>query len=328
MSRRLVALLAAVAAGLAPGACGSPAAVAPVVAPSAVPPRPDGVQDPAVLPSGSAAPPGSCDPLASLRPPAALPAPGRMPAGSTMARIVQRGRLVVGISQNAYLFGYRDSATGELVGFDIDIAREMARALFGDPTRIQFRAITTNDRIPMTKSGEVDLVVRQTTMTCQRWQDVSFSSEYYSASQRVLVLDNSPVTAMADLAGKKVCAAASSTSIANIAAKLPGAVPVSGVDASDCLVLLQQGQIEAISTDDAILAGFAAQDPNTRLVQAPPISAEPYGIMVAKGAPDLVRFVNGVLERMRSDDTWADIHRRWLSNLGPAPAPPVARYQD
>jgi polar amino acid transport system substrate-binding protein len=328
MRVRLLALAAAVVPVLALGACGSSGGGTPVTAPSAVPPLPDGVQDPAVLPSTSAAPPSSCDPVASFRPPASLPAPGQLPAGSTMAKIVQRGRLVVGVSQNAYLFGYRDSATGQLVGFDIDIAREMARALFGDPTKIQFRAIATADRIPMIQSGAVDLVVRQTTMTCQRWQDVSFSSEYYSASQRVLVLDNSPVKSLTDLAGKKVCAATGSTSIANIAAKLPGAVPVSGVDASDCLVMLQQGQIEAISTDDAILAGFAAQDPNTRLVQAPPISAEPYGIMVAKGSPDLVRFVNGALERMRSDGTWAAIYRRWLSSLGSVPAPPVARYQD
>jgi polar amino acid transport system substrate-binding protein len=312
---------------LALGACGSSGdGVPPAAAPSAVAPRPDGVQDPAVLPS--AAPPSSCDPLASFRPPAALPAPGRMPAGSPMAKIVQRGRLVVGVSQNAYLFGYRDSASGDLVGFDIDIAREMARALFGDPSRIQFRAITTADRIPMIQSGAVDLVVRQTTMTCQRWQDVSFSSEYYSASQRILVPTNSPVAKVADLSGRKVCAAAGSTSIANLAAKVPGAVPVAGVDASDCLVLLQQGQIDAISTDDAILAGFAAQDPNTRLVQTPAISAEPYGIMVAKGSPDLVRFVNGVLERMRSDGTWAAIYGKWLSSLGAAPAPPAARYQD
>jgi polar amino acid transport system substrate-binding protein len=324
MRIRLIALTAAL---LALAACGSSGAT-PVTRPSAVQPRPDGAQIPAVLPSSSAAPPRSCDPLASFRPPGSLPAPGRMPAGSAMARIVQRGRLIVGVSQNAYLFGYRDSASGNLVGFDIDIAREMAKALFGDPAKIQFRAITAADRIPMIKSGEVDLVVRQTTMTCDRWQDVSFSSEYYSASQRVLVLKNSPVRSMADLAGKKVCAAAGSTSIRNIVAKLPQSVPVSGVDASDCLVMLQQGQIDAISTDDAILAGFAAQDPNTHLVPAAPISAEPYGIMVAKGSPDLVRFVNGVLERMRSDGTWAAIYRRWLSSLGAVPAPPVARYQD
>jgi polar amino acid transport system substrate-binding protein len=324
MKVRMIALTGSL---LVLAACGAPGA-APVTPPSVVQPRPDGAQVPAVLPSPSAAPPVSCDPLASLRPPASLPAPGQMPAGSAMAKIVQRGRLIVGVSQNAYLFGYRDSASGDLVGFDIDIARQMARALFGDPAKIQFRAIATADRIRVISSGEVDLVVRQTTMTCERWQQVSFSSEYYSASQRVLVAGDSPVRGLADLAGKKVCAAAGSTSIRNIVAKLPRSVPVSGVDASDCLVMLQQGQIDAISTDDAILAGFAAQDPNTRLLPVAPISAEPYGIMVAKGSPELVRFVNGVLERMRSDQTWAAIYRRWLSSLGAVPAPPVARYQD
>lgn len=320
--------LALVAALLVLGGCGSSGAVPVVAPPSAVRPLPDGARVPAVLPSTPAAEPAGCDPLASLRPPASLPAPGRMPAGTTMAKIVDRGRLIVGVSQNAYLFGYRDSASGKLVGFDIDIARQIAQALFGDPDKIQLRAITTADRIPMVTSGQVDLVVRQTTMTCQRWQEVSFSSEYYSASQRVLVLNGSPVRSMADLAGRKVCAAAGSTSIVNIATKLPRSVPVSGVDASDCLVMLQQGQIDAISTDDAILAGFAAQDPNTHLVPGPPVSAEPYGIMVAKESPDLVRFVNGVLERMRSDGTWAAIYRRWLSSLGAVPAPPAARYQD
>lgn len=326
--KRQLALAAGAVLVLALVACGSPASVVPAAAPSAVQPRPDGVQDPAVLPSASATSPSTCDPLASFRPPATLPAPGRMPAGSSMAKIVQRGRLVVGVSQDAYLFGYRDSDTGDLVGFDIDIAREMARAIFGSPDKIQFRAITTADRIPMIQSGEIDLVVRQTTMTCQRWQDVAFSAEYYSASQRVLVLDNSAVRTTADLAGKKVCAATGSTSIANVVAKIPDARPVSGVDASDCLVMLQQGQIDAISTDDAILAGFAAQDPYTRLVPDPAISAEPYGIMVAKGSRDLVGFVNGVLERIRADGTWTAIYRKWLSTLGTAPAPPVPRYQD
>jgi polar amino acid transport system substrate-binding protein len=321
-----IRLLGTVAALLALAGCGTTTTATPVAVPSVARPMPDGAKDPAVLPS--AAPANDCDPLASFRPPATLPAPGKMPAGSTMQRIVQRGRLVVGVSQNAFLFGYRESATGNLVGFDIDVAREMATALFGNPDKIQFRAITAADRIPMIKNGTVDLVVRQTTMTCQRWKDVSFSTEYYSASQRVLVLNDSPVQKMADLSGRKVCAAAGSTSIANIAAKLPGARPVSGVDASDCLVMLQQGDIDAISTDDAILAGFAQQDPNTRLVNAPAISAEPYGIMVAQGSPDLVRFVNGVLQRMRTDGTWTAIYKRWLARLGAVPAPPAPHYQD
>jgi polar amino acid transport system substrate-binding protein len=320
-------LIGALALLLALSACASTTAPTGATTPGVPTPRPGGAQDQAVLASAGPAA-ANCDPRASFRPLGTLPAPGRMPAGSTMAKIVARGRLIVGISQDAYLFGYRDSATGQLVGFDIDIAYEMARALFGDRNRIQFRAITNADRIPMIKSGEIDLVVRQTTMTCARWNDVSFSSEYYSATQRVLVPTNSPVRSLADLAGKRVCAAEQTTSMANIVAKIPQAKPVSTVDASDCMVMLQQGQIDAISTDDTILAGFAAQDPNTRLLDTPAISAEPYGIMVAQSGQDLVRFVNGVLERMRQDGTWATIYQRWLADLGPPPAPPAARYRD
>ena len=294
--------------------------------PSVAVPRPGGAQDRALL--ASAGPAADCDARASFRPTGTLPPPGQLPPASSMARIVQKGRLVVGVSQDAYLFGYRDSGTGQLVGFDIDIAYEMAKALFGDPSKIQFKAISSADRIPAIQRGDVDLVVRQTTMTCARWNDVYFSSEYYSAAQRVLVPSNSTVTSLDGLAGKRVCAAAQTTSIANIVAKLPQAQPVSTVDASDCLVMLQQGQVDAISTDDAILAGFAAEDPNTRLLDTPPLSAEPYGIMIAQSGKDLVQFVNGVLARLRDDGTWAAIYRRWLTRLGPPPAPPVARYRD
>jgi polar amino acid transport system substrate-binding protein len=289
-----------------------------------VQPRPAGVQDPAVLPSATSSA-GSCDPLASL-PPGALPPPGQPPTNSTMAAIVRRGRLIVGVSQNTFLFGHRDSRTGELVGFEIDLSREIARALFGDPTKIQFRAMNAAERIPALRNGEVDLVVRAMTMTCERWQQISFSTEYYSGGQRLLVPVDSPVRSIDDLGGRKVCAATGSTNITAIAAAPSRPVPVAAPDALDCMVLLQQGQIDAVSSDDAILAGFAAQDPNTRVV-GPAFAAAPYGIGVKKESADLVRFVNGVLERVRADGTWTSIYQRWLSTLGAAPTPPPARYQ-
>jgi len=313
-----LAALALLAGCSAPQQWGAPPDSKPVQ------PRPAGVQDPAVLPSSSAAP-ANCDPLARLRP-GALPPPGQPPAGSSMAKIVQRGRLIVGVSQNTYLFGHRDSRTGELVGFEIDLAREVARALFGDPTKIQFRAMSAAERIPALKNGEVDLVVRAMTMTCDRWQEISFSTEYFTGGQRLLVPVDSPVKSIDDLGGKKVCAAAGSTNITAIAAAKSKPIPVAATDALDCMVLLQQGQIDAVSTDDAILAGFAAQDPATHVV-GPAFAAAPYGIGIGKANADLVRFVNGVLEKVRADGTWTAIYQRWLSSLGPAPAPPVARYQ-
>jgi polar amino acid transport system substrate-binding protein len=90
--------------------------------------------------------------------------------------------------------------------------------------------------------------------------------------------------------------------------------------------MLQQGQVDAVSTDDTILAGLHAQDPDTKLV-GPKLTDEPYGVAISKNSPDLVRFVNGVLERMRADGTWAKIYQDNLSALGAPPPPPAAVYQ-
>ena len=317
------ALLAATVAGCA-GATEPPVWEPTRAEPPA--PRPVGVEDPATIPDGPGAD-DSCEPRESLRPDGPPPPPGEMPAGPTMAEIVERGRLRVGVDQNTYLFGFRDPHTGELAGFDIDLAREIARALFGDPDRVQLIAISSADRIPAIESGQVDLVVRTMTMTCDRWQRVAFSTEYFTAGQRVLVRRDSPVTGIEDLGGQKVCAAAGSTSLRAIAAVPARPVPVSVVDWTDCLVLLQQGDVAAISTDDSILAGMAAQDPTTHVV-GDRFTTEPYGIAMARDAEDLVRFVNAVLERLRADGTWTELYERWLAALGPAPDPPTARYRD
>jgi len=319
MKRRL--LVAGLAALLALAGCSSGGA--PTPAPSFAAPRPAGVQDPAVIPSTSAGPAANCNPVASLRPHGALPAPGNMPA--SMATIVSHGRLVVGVDQNTFLFGFRNATSGEIEGFDIDIARQVAAAIFGTADgHIQLVAITSAQRIPFVSSGQVDLVADTMTMNCARWQQVNFSSQYYEAGQRVLVPKNSTVTGIDTLAGKKVCAAAGSTSIANIAAAKSKPVPVSVNDWTDCLVLLQQGQVDAISTDDTILAGLAAQDPTVKLV-GPPFTSEPYGMAIAKNATDFTRFVNGVLANIRANGQWSAIYQRWL---GGTATPPAAQYQD
>jgi polar amino acid transport system substrate-binding protein len=320
----------ALTAALALAACSSAPPIAPGAGQRAEPPLPVGVQDPAVVPSATAAPPASCDPRASLRPPETLPSPGQMPAGSTMARIVQRGRIIIGVDQNNYLFGFRDPDSNELTGFEISLARELAQAVFGrsDNRVVQFRALTTAERVKAIQDGTVDLVVRSMTMTCERLNDVAFSTEYLSAGQRILVRKDSKAARLSDLAGQKVCAAAGSTSIRNVARATPPVAPVTAADALDCLVMLQQNQVAAVSTDDSILAGFAAQDPNTKVV-GPRFSEEPYGIAMKKDATDLVRFVNGVLQRIRADGTWTALYGQWLTAaLGPAPQPPTARYRD
>jgi polar amino acid transport system substrate-binding protein len=287
-------------------------------------PRPVGIQDPAPPASAAADATIGCDRRASLRPRGALPPPGRMPAGSTMARIVRDGRLVVGIDQDAYRFSYRDPITGDLVGFEIDIARRVAAALFGDPDAIHFRAITTADRVPVLQRGEVDMVIRTMTMNCERWRQVSFSTEYLSSGQRLLVREGSGIRGLADLGGRKVCATSGSSSIPNLQRAPSRPIAVSSQLLVDCLVLLQQHQVDAISSIDTLLATLAVQDPNTRIV-GERITDDPAGIAMPQGADDLVRFVNAVLDRMRADGSWTASYRRWFGTAETAPAP---RYRD
>jgi polar amino acid transport system substrate-binding protein len=327
----VAARVAAVAAAVLVAAAGCGGGSAPKAATEPNQPVPVGVQDPAKIPKATASSGPTCNPRASLRPPASMPQPGQMPAGSTMAAIQRRGRLIVGVDQNTYLFGYRDSANdatnGQIVGFDIDIAHAVAKALFGDPNKIQFRAITSADRIPVLQKDQADLVVDSMTINCERLQQVAFSTDYFDAGQRVLVMDTSTARSIDDLGGKKVCAASGTTSIQTIAEEKSHPIPVSVNDWTDCLVMLQQGQVDAISTDDSILAGLAAQDPNTKLI-GPKFTDEPHGVAIKKTNTDLVRFVNGVLDQMRSDGQWKALYGKWLTSLGPAPNPPASQYLD
>ena len=268
---------------------------------------------------------GDCDALASLRP-GTLPTPRKMPARSTMADIFARGRLIVGLDIGSNLFSFRDTITGDIKGFDVDIARAIARAIFNDPDQIEFRVLTSGERIAALQAGYVDVVVKTMSITCDRRQDVAFSAPYYVANQRILAQRNAGIKDAQDLAGKRVCAARGVTSIGRLQSIVPTAEITTTSTWADCLVMLQQGQADAVSTDDAILAGLAEQDPWVSVI-GPSLGEENYAVGIAKGHDDLVRFVNGVLEKLRSSGQWQQMYTRWLSILGPG-YPPVPRYQD
>jgi len=318
-------VLRALGAMLAMGicACGSSPAIDPisVAVSTPLPPGASVVQGP---PSESATP-ATCDPTVSLKP-GITPLPGAMPTGTSLAAIAERGRLIVGVDQNTYLFGFRNPRTGELEGFDIDIAKEIAKAIFGDPTRIEERALTSAERIPALQNGTVDIVVRTFSITCARLEQVAFSSVYYQAQQRILVPPHSEISGAGDLDGKTVCATTGSTSLNHLLALSPAPKVLAVHDWSDCLVALQQGQADAVSTDDSILLGIKAQDPNLQLVGTS-LSPEPYGIGIRKDDTVLVRFVNGVLDELRRNGGWKRIYSTWLG-ASSVPDPPTANYRD
>jgi polar amino acid transport system substrate-binding protein len=268
-----------------------------------------------------------CDVTASLRPPAVMPQPAAMPAGSWMARIKKRGYLLAGVDQNTLLLAYFNPVDRRIEGFEIDLLDELARAIFGDPNAIKFVAVTTAERIPYVQNGTVDVVADATTITCARKQEVDFSTVYLDAAQRLLVPSNSLIGGVQDLAGKRVCATTGSTSIDNIKLLAPKAVIYRVPERTDCLVALQEGRVDAVTSDDSILLGFRAQDPYTKIVGGR-LEDEPYGLVISKTHPDLVAFVNGVLERMRKDGVWRAIYSRSLgrSHIGPIPSPPPPNY--
>lgn len=314
-SRPRIALSAiALAATLILGACSS-ADNSHEANASMVDGSPQGVKDPAEVPAGSDAD-DSCEPLESYKPSTSMDS-------AEISKIRERGRLKVGVDQTTYLMGYRDPRSGEMDGFDIQVAQEIAADLLGSPDKIQYVALSSSERDTALNAGDVDLVVRTMTINCERWDKVEFSGEYYRAGQKVLV----PSTAsknVSELADKKVCSAEGSTSLRRIEQDLD-ANPVSVKDWTDCMILVQQGSVAAMSTDDVILAGMAAQDPNTKVI-GEPISEEPYGVAAKKGNVDLIKFVNSTLDRICEDGTWQDIYKSTLQDTLGKTSPPKPEY--
>ena len=295
-----------------------------------LPAQPSASAAPSTQPTAptSSAPPARCDnALASYEPKGELPKPGDLPGGSTMADIRKRGRLIAGVSADTYLLASRNPISGRVEGFDIDMVKAVTEAIFGDDSKYQLKVITAAQRIPALQKGEVDIVARNMTITCDRWTQIAFSTEYYRAGQKVLVRKGAKATSLADLKGQKVCAPRGTSSMENLIKLAPQAEAVGADNHTGCLALFQQGQVAAITGDDTVLAGLAAQDPYAVVPDQKPVTAEPYGLGMNSDDVDLVRFVNARLAQMRSNGEWTAIYDRWLAGpLGPAPAPPKAVY--
>jgi len=318
--------------------CGTPGPSDPGSARRTTATRASAGKDPAPDPAASTPAPtvdtrcGS--PRASYAPEARdRPAAGKMPKGSTMEQIRGRGRLVAGVSADTLLFGYRNPITGAIEGFDVDMLKAVSRAIFGDDREIQYRVVTPAERIGVLTSGEVDIVASTMTATCERWRQISFSSVYFEAGQRVLVRRDSTLKNLSQMAGKKVCVSQSSTSLSTLSAH-PRVEAVQVSLQSDCLALFQQGRVEGITSDDTVLAGLVAQDPYA-VVVGPKLTDEPYALGMSAKQTDFVRFVNGVLEQVREDGTWKASYGRWIADrLSPTgtgkaagtPDPPRPQY--
>ena len=274
----------------------------------------------------------ACDPYASSLKPSGPPA---VTPGSFMNTIKRRGFLIAGVDQSTYHFGYLNPLDRQIEGFDIDQIRAVAGAIFGinptDPavlTKIRFKAISDASRIPDV-SGEtvkgvapstplVDIVAHTMTINCDRLKQVDFSTVYFDAQRKTLVVRpaSGKAPTLADLSREhqKACSTRGSDSVTSIQDAQATAQQVDYW--TDCLVLLQEGQVAGIVTDDSILEGMKAQDPNL-VITGGSLKDEPYGLAISKAHPEFVRFVNAVLAREISSGQWANSYRTWVDIKGP-----------
>ncbi|MFF2729655.1 glutamate ABC transporter substrate-binding protein [Streptomyces sp. NPDC058008] len=252
-----------------------------------------------------------------------------LPGSKTWEKARSRGYLVVGAKEDQPYLGEKDPATGVYSGFDIEIARMMAASLGFRPSTIRFRTIASANRETALQNGQIDYYVGTYTINAMRKKLVGFAGPYYMAGQGLLVrTDENDIHGPQDLAGKTVCSAAGSTPYQRIAADYPKAHLVAYDTYSICVDNLLTFQVDAVTTDDAILLGFAAKAPDEMKVVGKPFSKEPYGIGVPRSDNALRFALDDALEANEKNGNWKKAFEATLGLSGvPAPTPPpIDRY--
>ena len=253
-----------------------------------------------------------------------------IPGSPTFQRIQNEGTLTVGVKDDQPGIGLKDPITGEYTGFDIEIAKLVAARMGVPADRIEFVPIQSAAREAAISNGQVDLVVASYTINDKRKQQVSFAGPYFVSGQGLLVrADDNSITGKDSLQGKKVCSVTGSTPIQRVRDEgltEPGNI-VELSKYSECVNQLEQSRVDVLTTDDAILKGYAAEEPDKLKVVGEPFSVEPYGIGLAHDDAALRGHINDTLQTALDDGTWQRLYDQTLGKSGtPATKPEIQRY--
>lgn len=241
--------------------------------------------------------------------------------GTTMAELNEAGSITIGTKFDQPLFGLM-GPSGVPEGFDVEIGKIIASELGIAEEDIEWKEAVSANREPFIQNGEVDIVIATYTINDKRKEVVSFAGPYYMAGQSILVLaDNDDIESEDDLVGQPVCSVTGSTP----AAKLEeiGAEPVLTDTYSNCLEPLRNGQVVAVSTDNVILAGLAAQNEGEFKVVGEPFTEEPYGIGLALEDTDFRMWINDVLEKAYEDGRYEEAWNATAGTVLPFVDPPA-----
>ena len=249
-------------------------------------------------------------------------------ADTTMAKLSSAGKIVIGTKFDQPLFGQK-GLDGKPVGFDVEIGKLIAAKLGIPADKIEWVETVSANREQFIKQGKVDMIVATYTINDKRKTEVDFAGPYYEAGQALMVnKDNNTITKPEDVKGKNVCSVTGSTPASTIVEKY-GAVLVPAATYSACLEPLRNKQVEAITTDNVILAGFVDKEPDAfKLASDETFTKEPYGIGLKKDDTEFRNWINDQLEAFDKDGSYK---KAWEDTAGTviktAPAlPTIDRY--
>lgn len=234
---------------------------------------------------------------------------------NVLETIKKRDKIIFGVKHDTRLFGLKNPSTGDVEGFDIDIAKQLAKEILGDENKVEFVEVTSKTRIPMLNKGDIDAIIATMTISDERKKEVDFTEVYFLAGQSLLVKKGSPVQSIEDLTkDTTVIAVKGSTSTDNIRELAPDAPVLEFENYAEAFTALKAGKGEALTTDDSILAGMASEDDSYELV-GENFTEEPYGIAVKKGGKELQDALNTGLESLKSSGEFDTIYNSWFEGI-------------
>ncbi|CAA9468103.1 MAG: glutamate-binding protein of ABC transporter system [uncultured Solirubrobacteraceae bacterium] len=245
-------------------------------------------------------------------------------AGTRMAELAEAGRIKIGVKKDQPGVGFQEPGADEPTGFDVEVAKIVAAKLGIEPDGIEWVEAVSKNREPFLQKGTVDLVAASYSITDERKEIVGQAGPYYVTGQQLLVReeDKEEISGPEELEGKKVCSVTGSTSIKTVEEEY-GADPAPFATYSECVQQLTNGQVDAVTTDGAILLGYAAQQPDEVEVVGEPFSEERYGIGYRKADAEMCQFITETLQESFDDGSWEEAFNRTLGESGvDAPAPP------
>ncbi|MDE3193260.1 MAG: transporter substrate-binding domain-containing protein [Chloroflexota bacterium] len=266
---------------------------------------------PTVTPSPSPPPTPSPSPTVRARPSFEL--------ASYQYALQTKGKLRVGIREDDPPFGAKN-ASGAYEGFDADVAREIAKAIFGgaadaDPDAyITWVPVVPATRVSVLTDDKADLVAATFEITDMRQRQIDFSSQYFVTGERILVTKASTIASASDLGQGTVCVPKGSPAVTEIPARAKEAKILTLDAIASCLDALRQGAADAVWADETTLFGLIRKDPTTRIVGGY-LSDVPCGLGVRKDRVGFVPFVNTVIMAMIADGRWAALYKKWISPL-------------